>query len=241
MDLERYDRQIRIPKLGQRGQERLAASRVLVVGAGGLGSPVLLYLAAAGVGTLGVADGDGVTLSNLNRQVLHRTSDVGVAKVESAAQAIAKLNPEVTVHPIAERLDVARIEEIAADYDLIVDAADTFASKYALSDGAVRAGKPLVHGGVEGLIGQLGLLCLAGGPCLRCVFPEPGEEPAEPRPILGAAAGVIGSLQAVEALKYLGRMGDTVGNRLLVVNLWRLDLHAVTVDKSPECAACAGR
>lgn len=241
MDLRRYDRQLRLPQLGREGQERLAESRVLVVGAGGLGSPVLLYLAAAGVGHLTIADGDVVEPSNLNRQILHRTGDVGRPKVESAAEAIAALNPNVTATPLAERLDAKRIATLGEDHHLIIDASDGFSAKYAVSDGAVHAGTPFVHGGVEGMMGQVGLLGLPGGPCLRCVFPEVPSDPDEPRPILGAAAGVLGTLQATEAIKHLAGMGEAVGNRLLVVSLWRLQFHAVTVDRNPDCRACGGR
>ncbi|MBW2459712.1 MAG: HesA/MoeB/ThiF family protein, partial [Deltaproteobacteria bacterium] len=190
MDTERYDRQLRIAELGTAGQQKLAAARVLVVGAGGLGSPVLFYLAAAGVGTLGIADGDVVALSNLNRQILHRTRDIDVDKVASAARALGDLNPDVKLETYAERLDVERTAELAASYDLLIDAADSFVSKYLLNDAAIRAGTPLMHAGVEGLAGQLALLGLPDGPCLRCVYPDAPADPSEPRAILGATAGV---------------------------------------------------
>lgn len=241
MDRERYDRQIRMPELGLAGQARLSRSRVLVVGAGGLGSPVLLYLAAAGVGAVAIADGDVVTRSNLNRQILHRTADLGVAKVDSAARAIAALNPEVAVTTIGERLDAERIAMLASDYDLLIDAADGFPSKLALNDAAVQAGVPLVHAGVERLVGQVAVVAPPDGPCLRCIFPDPPPEPPEPRAILGAAAGVVGSLQALVAIEILAAMDGAITDRLLVVDLGRLDVHAVQVDRNPQCAVCGVR
>src|SRR5512137_2071565 len=165
--LARYSRHIILQDIGIEGQAKIRAGRVLIVGAGGLGSPAILYLAAAGVGTLGIADADAVAWTNLNRQVLHRSADVGSAKVESAARAVRELNPEVALELYREQLDAERVAELGAGYDLVVDATDGFASKYAINDGAVRAGKPFVHAGVEGLMGQVALLGLPDGPCLR--------------------------------------------------------------------------
>ena len=241
MSAERYDRQVRIPQLGAEGQKRLASSRVLVVGAGGLGSPVILYLAAAGVGTLGIADADVVAWSNLNRQVLHRSADVGADKIDSAARAVRELNPEVGLELYRERLDAGRVTELGAGYDLLVDATDGFASKYAINDGAVRAGKPFVHAGVEGLMGQVALLGLPGGPCLRCIFPSTPPDPTEPRPILGAAAGVLGALEACEAIKYLGRLVSAEPSKLLVVNLWTLRFQSIAAERDPDCPSCSTR
>ncbi|MBI4700909.1 MAG: HesA/MoeB/ThiF family protein [Deltaproteobacteria bacterium] len=241
MGTERYDRQIRIPQLGPDGQQRLARSRVLVVGAGGLGSAALLYLAAAGVGTIGIADGDSVELSNLNRQILHRTADVGVAKVVSAARALADLNPDVSVTTYCERLDLDRAIDLARAHDLLVDATDGFASKYLLNEAAVRSGRPLVHAGVEGLMGQLALLAVPGGPCLRCIFPEPPSEPASARPVLGATAGVLGALQAAEAIKFLAGMGERGGTSVLVVDLLALQLRRLRAERDPQCPICGPR
>ena len=238
MSSERYERQIRIPQLGGEGQARLGRSRVLVVGAGGLGSPAILYLAAAGVGTLGIADDDVVVLSNLNRQVLHRTADIGADKASSAARAVRELNPEVGLELHRERLDAASVAELCAGYDLVVDATDGFGSKYAINDGAVRAGKPFVHAGVEGLMGQVALLGLPGGPCLRCIFPTSPLDPSEPRPILGAAAGVLGALEACEAIKFLGRLATDGSNKLLVVNLWTLRFQNMAAERDPDCPCC---
>ena len=178
---------------------------------------------------------------HLNRQVLHRTADIGVDKVVSAARVISELNPDVRVRTHVERLDAARTAELAADYDLVVDASDSFGSKYALNDGAVQAGKPLVHAGVEGMVGQLAVLGLPGGPCLRCVFPEPPPDSDEPRAILGAAAGVLGALEAAEALKLLAHMGEVSDAKMLLVNLWRWQFHTVTIHRSAECPVCGGR
>jgi molybdopterin/thiamine biosynthesis adenylyltransferase len=238
MTSERYDRQLRMAELGPAGQQKLSQSRVLVVGAGGLGSPALFYLAAAGVGTIGVADGDVVALSNLNRQILHRTADIDVEKVASAERAIADLNPEVQVQTYGERLDVDRAAELAAQYDLLVDAADSFVSKYLLNDAAVRAGTPLLHAGVEGLAGQLALLGLPGGPCLRCVYPDAPADPAEPRAILGATAGVLGALQAAEAIQFLAGIDAPRGGKLLAVDLRSLQFRAIKISRDPDCPVC---
>jgi len=238
MDAERYDRQLRIAELGAAGQEKLAQSRVLVVGAGGLGSPVLFYLAAAGVGTLCIADGDAVALSNLNRQILHRTQDIDVPKVTSAARALRDLNPEVTVETYAERLDVDRAAELAATCDLLVDAADSFVSKYLLNDAAVKAGTPLLHAVVEGLSGQLGLLALPDGPCLRCVYPDAPPDPTEPRSILGAAAGVLGAIQAAEAIQYLAGIETPRQSQLLAVDLRSLQFRTIKIPRDPDCSVC---
>jgi molybdopterin/thiamine biosynthesis adenylyltransferase len=241
MNVERHDRQIRIPQLGCEGQQRLAQSRVLVVGAGGLGSPVVLYLAAAGVGMLGIADNDTVVCSNLNRQVLHRTADIGADKVGSAARAVRALDPAIRLELYQERVDARRVAELAAGYDLVVDATDGFGSKYAVNDGAIRAGKPFVHAGVEGLTGQVGLLGLPGDPCLRCIFPTAPPDPSEPRPILGAAAGVLGTLAACEAIKHLARLVADGPSKLLVVNLWTLHFHTIAAERDPDCPCCATR
>ncbi len=238
MSSERYDRQLRIPELGPAGQQQLAQSRVLVVGAGGLGSPVLFYLAAAGVGTLGVADGDVVALSNLNRQILHRTADIDVQKVRSAQRALGELNPEVQVETYCERLDLPRATELAAQYDLVIDAADSFVSKYLLNDAAVRAGTPLLHAGVEGLAGQLALLGLPDGPCLRCVYPEAPPDPSEPRAILGATAGVVGAIQASEAIQFLADIDAPRGGKLLAVDLRSLQFRTIKISRDPDCPAC---
>jgi molybdopterin/thiamine biosynthesis adenylyltransferase len=239
VDLERYDRQLRMPEIGQTGQERLGRASALVIGAGGLGSPNVLYLAAAGVGRLGIVDDDVVSLSNLNRQILHRTADVGSPKVASAARAVRELNPAVSVELWQERVDARRVAALAADYDVLVDATDGFASKLAVSDGAVLADKPLVHAGVEGMIGQLAVLGSATGPCLRCLFPSLPPEPANPRPILGAAAGALGAMQAAEVLKLLlGTAGSVLGT-LLVVDLWTLRFRRIAVDRAADCPVCA--
>ncbi len=238
MNQERYDRQLRIPQFGQEGQRRLAASRVLVVGAGGLGSPVILYLAAAGIGHLGIADGDSIDLSNLNRQVLHRTQDIGGAKVRSAARAVGQLNPEVRLQLYQERLDLQRATELAEQYDLLVDASDSFPSKYLINDAAVRAGKPLVHGGVEGFIGQIAVLGLSFGPCLRCIFAEPPPEPKHARAIIGPTAGAVGAIQASEAIKYLAAIDHDGGYKMLSVNLLHLEFHSLTVEQDPDCPVC---
>ena len=237
--MQRYDRQLRIPQLGWEGQAKLATSRVLVIGAGGLGSPAILYLAAAGVGTLGIADGDVIELSNLNRQILHRTSDIGVSKVVSASRAARDLNPEVNIELHDSRLDEEGAVKLAGQYDLLIDAADSFASKYLLNRAAVRSGTPLVHVGVEGMYGQLCVLVAGGGPCLQCVFPDPPADQEEPRAILGACAGVLGAIQACEAIKLLASMTDSPGtHQLLAVDLLSLQLRTLLIQRDPDCTVC---
>ncbi len=237
----RYDRQLLIPGIGEAGQEKLLASSALIVGAGGLGSPCAYYLAAAGVGRIGVADADAVELSNLNRQILHASPDLGRPKTESARERLAALNPEVRVETICERVTDANAPALIAAYDVVVDAADNFETKYLLNDACVRAGKPLVHAGVLGLSGQ----CLAvapGGACLRCVFPEPPPAGALPGPrdagVLGAAAGALGCVQAVETVKLLLGLGRPLMNRLLIYD--GLGGEWVTIDaaRDPQCRAC---
>lgn len=235
MDPERYDRQIRIPEIGLEGQRKLERSSVLVIGAGGLGSPAILYLAAAGVGRLGIADGDRVALSNLNRQVLHGTADLGELKVRSAERQVRALNPEVVLEPLAERLDATRVATLAHSYDLLVDATDGFASKLAVNDGALAAGKPFVHAGVEGTMGQVALLGLPSGPCLRCLLPEAPADPDEPRPILGAIAGMVGALEASVAVQALCGALDHRSARLLVVDPWRQRFHSVALARAEGC------
>lgn len=226
-EIERYARHLVLPGVGGPGQARLKAARVLVVGAGGLGAPVLQYLAAAGVGTLGIVDDDHVSLSNLQRQVIHRTDDIGRPKVESAAAAIAALNPHVTVEAHATRLSPENAEALIADFDLVVDGCDNFATRYLVSDACHLAKRPLVSGTVGQYDGYLTTFRSfetgAGGrpnPTYRCLFPNPpaeGQAPAcEEAGILGALAGVIGSMMALEAIKEIVSTGESlVGRQVL--------------------------
>ena len=237
----RYARQLMLPELGPAGQEKLLAGRVLVLGAGGLGSAVSLYLAAAGVGTLGLADGDRVELSNLQRQLLHGTADVGREKLDSARDTLRRHNPDVEIrlHPGFATADT--IEELIAPYDLVIDAADRFETKFLINDACVLAGKPYVHAGVARFGGQVMSFVPGEGPCLRCLLgdvPRRGLNGAGAG-VLGAAVGVLGCLQALEAVKYLTGAGRMLTGRMLFFD--GLDMSFQTArlgEKNPDCAVC---
>ena len=238
--VRRYARHIVLAEVGGQGQRRLLESRVLVVGAGGLGSPVALYLAAAGVGTLGLCDGDTVDLSNLQRQILHGTPDVGREKVDSAQAALARINPEVRVERHALRLGADQADLVGA-YDVVVDGSDNFETKFLLNDIAVERGVPLVIGGILRFSGQV-MTVLPGSTCYRCVFEE--APPADLAPscqeagVLGAVAGVVGSLQAVEVLKLLLGRGTPMADRILVYDALAGTFREVGVTRRPGCTAC---
>ena len=238
----RYSRQLILPEIGVKGQERLLSAAALIVGAGGLGSPAALYLAAAGVGRIGIVDRDAVTLSNLHRQILHDTSDVGQPKTVSAARRLAALNPDVRIEPIQERLTAANVLAHLASYDVVLDGSDNFATRYLVNDACVRLGTPLVHGGVIQLRGQVLTIRPGMSACLRCVFPEPPEPGGIPgcedAGVLGAAAGVVGALMAQEALKVLLGLGQSLTDRLLVLDGCAGRFRDVRVRRDPGCAVC---
>jgi molybdopterin/thiamine biosynthesis adenylyltransferase len=241
----RYARHLILDEVGEEGQERLLRSRVLVVGAGGLGSPLLLYLAAAGVGTLGIIDHDRVDLTNLQRQIVHATERIGMAKVESAKSAVAAVNPEIRVEALAEQLTAANAERVIAGCDLVADGSDNFATRYLLTDVCFRLRKPLVAGSLAPFDGQLSTFkpyLGAGHPCYRCLFREPPPPDLVPRcetaGILGAVAGVIGTLQAVEVLKELLGLGESLSGTLLMYDALRAGFHRVKIPKDPLCPTC---
>lgn len=242
--LARYRRQIVLGPVGEAGQRRLRDARVLVVGAGGLGSPVLQYLAAAGVGHLGIADDDVVDVTNLHRQVIHPTHAVGARKAASAARAIAALNPDVAVTTHEERIDAGRAAELATGHDVVVDASDNLATRYALNAACVAAGTPLVWASIVGFEGQVGVVTPGGGPCYACVFPTP--PPPEFAPdcaragVLGPACGIVGAIEAAEAVKLLVGMGDTLAGRLLMVDALGMTFTDVTTARRAGCAVCGG-
>lgn len=244
-ELDRYARHIVLHEIGGPGQQKLKAARVLVVGAGGLGSPALLYLAAAGVGTLGVVDFDAVSLSNLQRQVLHGTEEVGRPKVESAGRAVARINPHVRFVPHPERLDEANAEAILGDYALVLDGSDNFATRYLVNRAAARLRKPLVFAAIGRWEGQLSVFRpWAGGPCYECIFPEapePGLVPAcAEAGVLGAMAGVVGAMQAVEAVKLITGAGEPLDGRLLLYDALLAETRTIRLAKRPDCPVCAG-
>ena len=240
--MERYARHVLLPQVGKSGQERLSASRVLVVGAGGLGSPALMYLAAAGVGTLGVVDADVVETSNLQRQVIHSSDDVGRLKTESAAEAVARVNPSVTVVRHDLRLDSSNALEVLRDYDVILDGTDNFPTRYLVNDACVLLGKPHVWGSIYRFDGQVSVWWAEHGPCYRCVFPSPPPPSAVPScaegGVLGVLCAAIGSVQATETLKLLLGVGEPLVGRLLVHDALAMTWDSLTVRKDPDCPVC---
>jgi molybdopterin/thiamine biosynthesis adenylyltransferase/rhodanese-related sulfurtransferase len=242
-ELNRYARQLVLPEVGVHGQERLRAARVLIVGAGGLGSPAALYLAAAGVGTIGLVDSDAVELSNLHRQILHRTADVGRAKTASASDSIAELNPHVTVQVHHERLDADRAPGLLADFDVVLDGSDNYATRYAINDACVQLRTPWVYGSVERFAGQVATFAGGGRPCYRCIYPEapaPGATAScEEIGVLGAVPGVVGALQATEALKLLLEIGMPLTGRLQQLDFLRGEWRTIAFAANDRCPACA--
>jgi len=241
--IERYSRQIMIPDLGGRGQIRVRQGRVLVIGAGGLGSPAAFYLVAAGVGSLGLVDYDQVELSNLQRQILHSTQDIGRDKVESAKEKLNRLNPEVEIETHAVRIEKENAAELFSAYDFVIDGSDNFATKFLVNDVAVALGKPFSHAGIVRLQGQTMTVLPGRSACYRCLFkepPPPGEIlNCQQAGILGAIAGTIGSLQATEAIKCLaGLEEDLLTDRLLIYDAKTVRFRTVEVQRDPRCAAC---
>lgn len=241
-EIRRYSRHLIIPDVGMDGQRRLKNARVLIVGAGGLGSPALLYLAAAGVGTLGIVDFDVVDESNLQRQVIHGTRDVGRPKAESARDSVSEVNPLVQVVLHQERLDSDNALDIVAGYDLIVDGTDNFATRYLVNDACVLLGKPYVWGSIYRFDGQASVFWAEHGPCYRCLYPEPPPPGMVPScaegGVLGVLCGSIGSIQVTEAIKVLTGIGDPLVGRLMIYDALEMSYRSVTVRKDPECPLC---
>jgi len=239
--LDRYSRHIIMEGVGAEGQAELLDSSVLVVGAGGLGSPALQYLAAAGVGTLGIADDDVVERSNLQRQVLHGDDDIGRSKVESAREFVGALNPDVTVETHELRVGPETVDELVSGYDLVVDAADNFRTRYLVNDACTLAGVPFSHGSVYRFEGQVTTFD-GGAPCYRCLFPEappPGTVPdCATAGVLGVLPGVVGAVQATEAIKLPLDAGESLSGRLLVYDALDLSFEEVTVKPDPDCPVC---
>src|SRR4030081_3935902 len=240
---ERYSRHLLLPEVGIEGQQKLLDAKVLLLGAGGLGSPAALYLAAAGVGTLGIVDNDEVDLSNLQRQVIHSTDRIGVPKVDSAEETISAINPDVDVVKYPVRLDASNIVEIIEGYDVIVDGLDNFPPRYLPNDASVRLDIPVVSAGILGFDGQLSVFKPHDGPCYRCLFPEP--PPAELAPscgangVLGVLPGTMGLLQATEVVKLVIREGDSLIGRLLLYDALAATFTEVKVHRDPDCPICS--
>ena len=234
----RYARQLALPEIGEAGQAKLAAARILLVGAGGLGSPAGLYLVAAGIGTLGVADGDRLDLSNLQRQIAHTTADVGQLKVESAARTFQALNPNVRLRLYPERLTAANAGAWLNDYDFVVDATDNFESKYLIAEVCHAAGKPYSHAGILRFFGQTITVLPGQTACYRCVFTDPPPPPATVAGPLGAVPGVIGTIQAAEAIKFVVGAGRLLTNRLLTFDALTMQFREIPVRRNPTCPVC---
>lgn len=245
--MERYSRHLRLPQVGIQGQEKLERARLLMVGAGGLGSPAAYYLAAAGLGFIRLVDDDVVDRSNLQRQVLHTEARIGRPKVESAAASLSALNPRVRIEPVQARVGPDNVDALLADVDVVIDGADNFATRYLLSDACVRHGKPLVYGAVHRFSGQASVFDAGRrrgeAPCYRCLFPEaPGEGEAPncaEAGVLGVLPGVIGLIQASEAIKLVLGLGESLSGRLLQFDALAMRFHEVRLSPDPDCPVCA--
>jgi molybdopterin/thiamine biosynthesis adenylyltransferase len=240
--IQRYSRHIMLKEVGGKGQQKLLDGKVLIIGAGGLGSPIALYLAAAGVGTLGIADADVVDVTNLQRQVIHATADVGRAKVISAAEKMRAINPDVTVNTYQEWISAANIAAIIADYDFVIDGTDNFAAKFLINDACVLAGKPYSHGGILQFDGQTITVSPRESACYRCIFPTPPPKDAIPTcsraGVIGVLPGVLGTIQATEAIKFLLGKGDLLTGRLLTYNALRMRFREIPIKRNAGCPVC---
>ncbi len=241
-DIQRYSRHLIMPEVGVSGQRKLKAARVLCVGAGGLGSPASLYLAAAGVGTLGLVDFDDVDVSNLQRQVLYATADVGRPKLAAASERLKALNPELNVIPHQVRLTSANALQILAGYDVIVDGGDNFPTRYLVNDACVLLGKPNVYGSIFRFDGQISVFATAGGPCYRCLYPEPPPPGLVPScaegGVLGVLPGIVGTIQAAEAIKLLIGAGESLAGRLLLFDALTMEFRRMNLRRDPACPVC---
>jgi adenylyltransferase/sulfurtransferase len=240
---QRFGRHLVLPHIGEEGQLRLSSAKVLCIGAGGLGSPVLMYLAAAGIGTIGIVDFDKVDLSNLQRQVIHGESDVGTPKIESARRRINAINSSAIVNLYSEGINVHNASEIISHYDLVIDATDNFATRYLINDACVIARKPCIWGSVYRFDGQLSVFGMSDGPCYRCLHPEPPAKELAPNcavgGVFGVLCGTIGSLQATEAIKIITGAGEPLVGSLLAYDALTTTFETIRLNKNPECSVCS--
>ncbi|MEM4487870.1 MAG: HesA/MoeB/ThiF family protein [Desulfurococcaceae archaeon] len=235
-ELERYERQIRL--FGVAGQEKLKSSKITVVGVGGLGSPIALYLVAAGVGEIRLVDFERVELSNLNRQILHWTDDISRLKVESAAEKLCKLNPNVRIRAIPEMADASLLEKLVPESDLVIDALDNWKTRLLLNKICLKYLKPLIHGGVYGLYGQVLVVVPGLTPCLQCILPKELDE-TKTFPIIGSTSGLIAMIQVTEAIKLITGYGKPALNKLIMYDGYSMDFNVIYITKNPKCPACS--
>ena len=240
--IERYSRHIILKEVGAKGQKKLLNSSVLIIGAGGLGAPAALYLAAAGVGHIGIVDADEVDLSNLQRQVIHTTADIGKSKVKSAKETMEAINPDVKVSTYRMFVDASNIRELIREYDFIIDGTDNFPAKFLINDACVLEKKPFSHAGIIRFQGQLMTYVPGEGPCYRCVFKNPPPKDAVPTckqaGVIGAMAGTIGTLQAMEAIKYIIGKGELLTGKLLTYDALKMDFRKIKLKRDCNCAVC---
>src|SRR3954469_22577373 len=241
-EILRYSRHLIMPEVGMEGQLKLKAAKVLCIGAGGLGSPLALYLAAAGVGTLGIVDFDIVDFTNLQRQIIHSTADVGRPKLQSATEKLRGINPDIEIRPFETRLTSQNALELFRDFDLIVDGTDNFATRYLVNDACVLTGKPNVYGSIFRFEGQVSVFATKDGPCYRCVYPEPPPPGLVPScaegGVLGVLPGLVGVMEATEAIKLILGAGDPLIGRLLLVDALGMKFRELKLRKNPDCPAC---
>jgi molybdopterin/thiamine biosynthesis adenylyltransferase len=240
--LERYSRHIILKDIGVEGQEKILKSKVIIIGVGGLGSPIALYLAAAGIGTLGIADGDKVELSNLQRQIIHFTKDVNTPKVKSAEEKISLLNPDVKVNPIREFVSADNIRDIIRGYDFVIDGTDNFAAKFLINDACVLEKIPFSHGGILGFTGQTMTVRPGSSTCYRCIFTAPPQKNAVPTcsqtGVLGAIVGILGTIQTAEVLKFVTGAGSLLTDTLLTFDALTMQFRKITLSRQKKCAVC---
>lgn len=238
----RYSRHLILPQVGEEGQQKLKAASVLIIGAGGLGSPAAYYLTAAGLGTIGIADYDHVELVNLQRQIIHDTADIGSPKVDSAAAKMKALNPLINIEKIHEGLNSANAMSIIQDYDIIIDGTDNFPTRYLLNDACVLSGKPYVYGSIFQFEGQASVFATKHGPCYRCLYPEPPPPHVVPDcaegGVLGILPGIIGSIQATEAIKLILNIGESLAGKLLLFDALKMEFNKLKIHKNKECPVC---
>ncbi len=235
-ELQRYARQITIRGIGEAGQEKLKKARVVIAGSGGLGSPIAIYLAAAGVGTIRIIDRDTVDLSNLNRQVLHWQDDIGRPKVDSASEKLRQLNQDIVIEPIAESMDESNIDRLVTGFDVIVDATDNLPTRFLLNEAAIKMKVPFVHGAVRGFEGRVTTIVPGQTACLRCIYR--GPLPQEKTPVIGVTPAIVGCIQATEAIKYIVGIGQLLANQLLVYDGLKMRFTTLVIRQDPNCPTC---